>query len=424
MLTTRGWLFAISIAITLIIVYINESPKTNAWWILLTLFSIPFAITIRIAVGYHDAQPHQRWIAFGIAGAIMGKQLPSFLSVFFVFSGVTIFHLVSRPKEAVKITDNQGRLKAALSALFLTVVLLLDNFSVWVVAATYEPGIQGTPEPLQDNGQIVQNFLMSHIFQLSKRHVVKIRAILNVQWALTASLSVTFGVLDLQMVQRRTVWGITLRALLMLAALRVIRVISFMLTVLPSQNPNCYRQRFPPPPKDWMSWIEVGMRPQSHGGCNDLIVSGHATVLTTFACMITSTSGHLLLSIAVWSMLAIDFCLEVYEGFHYSVDMWLGALIGSMMWRILSPLEKVDSHVQAAKTLKPLSSIKKREILAYSIPAVLAYATLFLVPHNFQSYSILLFLSFTGFQALRSGFTHYLQHSLFCLMFLALGIWL
>lgn len=417
-LLVSGFLLAV------ITVYINESPKPRNWWALLAVFSIPLVLSLAVAAGYGSSKPHQRWIALGTVGAILGKQLPTFVSVFFVFAGVTLFHLASRPEGIVSEVDNRGRLKAAMAAIFLALVLLVDNFSVWVVAATYKPGIHGTPQPLQDNGQRLLLYFVNEELGLSKRPMVLLRSIVNAQWALTASLSVALGVVDLQMVKNRTFWGAAIRALLMLAAMRAIRVVSFLLTVLPSQNPDCYRHRFPTPPNDWLAWIEIGMRPQSHGGCNDLIVSGHATVLTTFACLAVSISGHPLFTLSIWSMLAIDFCMEVFEGFHYSVDMWMGVLIGTMLWHIMAPLEKIDNQVDMARKLKPLSSVTTFDVVAYAAPALTAYIDVIFVSHTFQAYPMCGFVIFAAFQALRQGFTHHLQHVLVCSMFLALCVWL
>lgn len=417
-------LLASGVFLAVVTIYINQSPKPSNWWALLALFSIPLILSLAVAVGYGSSKPYQRWIALGTVSAVMGKQLPSFVSVFFVFAGVTLFHLASQPEGIVSAVDNQGRLKAAMAAIFLALVLLFDNFFVWVVAATYEPGIYGTPQPLQDNGRRVQQYILDDQLGLSKRLIVLLRSIVNAQWALAASFSVALGVVDLQMVKNRTFWGTTIRAIFMLAALRTIRVVSFLMTVLPSQNPDCYRHRFPPPPNDWVSWIEIGMRPQSHGGCNDLIVSGHSTVLTTFACLAASISGHPLFAISIWFMLFIDFCIEVYEGFHYSVDMWMGVLIGTMMWRIMAPLEKVDSQVDITKRFKPLQSVTTSDVVAYTTPALVAYIDVIIVAHDFHAYVIIVFVVFAGIQAIRKGFTHHLQHVLVCSMFLALCVWL
>lgn len=408
-----------------LILYRKGYHQPLNWWLLLGGLSIPVILLMLVVAGYFNSLPHQRWIALGTVNAVLAKQLPSSISVLSVFVLFTLFHLASRPLSVG--APEPGRLKAAVAAIFMAVIFIFDNFSVWVVAATYEQGITGTPEPLQDNGKILQQFLLTKQLGLAHRSIVAIRSILNVQWALAASLAMTFGVVDLQLVKGRTVWGMALRALLMLAALRVIRVLSFLMTVLPSQNPHCFGQRFPsPPPADWLSWIEVGLRPQSNGGCNDLIVSGHATVLTTFACVSASIAGHPVISMALWSMLATDFLLEVYEGFHYSVDMWMGALIGTMMWRVLAPLEQVDPNTTLTghKQLKPLSSTTLAEVGTYAIPAVAAYVNTVFVPHSRKEYAVFGFLGFAILEAVRKGFTHYLQHVLICCLLMALGIWL
>jgi len=404
-------------------VYLSESPKPANWWFLLVFLSIPLFLSILVLLGYGNAQPHQRCIALGVVGTVLGNQLPNFVSIALVFIGVAMFGLSSIP-DGASVSGNKAKVLAVLASILTAVVFLFDNFSVWVVAATYTPGITGTPTPLQDNGRIVESYILDDILDLDRRLMSKLRAVLNVQWVLVATVGVCLGVLDLQMVNKRTIYGVCIRALLMLASLRLIRVISFLLTVLPSQNPHCYRAHFPPPPGDWFSWIQIGMLPQAHGGCNDLIVSGHATVLTTFCCVATSVAGNRLVSISLWSMLAIDFLIEVYEGFHYSVDMWMGALIGTMMWQIMSPLENIDDQGGLNKKLKSLSSVTTSDILAYSIPAAAAFVSVVLLPKEFFPYIVILCLLFFGAQMIRQGFTHHLQHLLICLLFATLNIFL
>ena len=102
----------------------------------------------------------------------------------------------------------------------------------------------------------------------------------------------------------------------------------------------------------------------------------------------------------------------------------MGVLIGTMMWRIVAPLEKVDSQVDIAKRFKPLSSVTPSDVVAYATPALTAYIDVVIASHDFHAYVIIGFLVFAGFQALRKGFTHHLQHVLVCSMFLALCVWL
>lgn len=404
-------------------VYLSESPKPANWWFLLIFLSIPLFLSILVLLGHGNAQPHQRFIALGAVGTVLGNQLPNFVSVALSFIGVAIFGLSSRP-DGSSASGNKAKVAAILASILTALVFLIDNFSVWVVAATYTPGITGTPTPLQDNGRIVESYILDDMLGLNRRLMSKLRAVLNVQWVLVATVGVCLGVLDLQMVNKRTIYGVCIRALLTLASLRLVRVISFLLTVLPSQNPHCYRSHFPPPPDDWISWIQIGMLPEAHGGCNDLIVSGHATVLTTFCCVATSVAGNRLLSISLWLLVAIDFLIEIYEGFHYSVDMWMGALIGTMMWRIMSPLENIDNQGGLTKKLKPLSSVTTSDILSYSIPAATAFVFVVLLPKELFPYTVILCLIFIGAQMMRKGFTHHLQHILICLLFATLNIFL
>mmetsp|Transcript_11869 Transcript_11869/g.18209 ORF Transcript_11869/g.18209 Transcript_11869/m.18209 type:complete len:425 (-) Transcript_11869:285-1559(-) len=404
-------------------VYLSESPKPINWWCLLIFLCIPLFLSVAVLLGHGNAKPHQRCIALGAVGTVLGNQLPQFVSVAMVFTGVAILGLSSIP-DGVSTSENRAKVIVVLASILTAVVFLFDNFSVWVVAATYKPGITGTPTPLQDNGQIVASYILKDILELDRRLMSKLRAVLNVQWVVVATVGVCLGVLDLQMVKRRTIYGVCTRGLITLASLRLIRVISFLLTVLPSQNPNCYRSHFPTPPDDWISWIQIGMLPQAHGGCNDLIVSGHATALTTFCCVATSVAGNRLISISLWSMLVIDFLIEVYEGFHYSVDMWMGGLIGTLVWQILSPLESIDNQGASTKKFKSFSSLTTPDIVAYSIPATAAFVTVIILPEEMFTYIVILCLVFIGGYMMRQGFTHYLQHFLICLLFATLNIYL
>lgn len=408
-------------------IWVVAGEKSQNWWLLLGSLMIPVAFAATIVAGLGNPAPHQRLIAGAAVAAIVGNQFPRVVSIGLASLGITLFSLTTRPSITHKPqhagSSTRGKLKAAFAAVFLALVLLVDNFFVWVVAATYFPSHQGSPQPLQDNGRLAQVAFLEGYLGLSRRSVQFLRSVLNVQWALVASAGAALASVELQWVPNRTLWGVTIHALLCLAALRAIRVFSFLLTVLPSQMPSCYRQHFPQPPADWTSWAMVGLIPNSHGGCNDLIISGHATVTSILACLAASVAGNPLFSFSLWSLLTIDFLIEVYEGFHYSVDMWLGALIALLLWRIMSPLEKIDSEAEPAKLL-PLSSVSKSTIIEYSLPAIGAFVVVAAVPERVANYCIILSLVLAGVMVGRRGFTHYLQHMLFCVLFLALCIYL
>jgi PAP2 superfamily C-terminal len=318
--------------------------------------SFPIILALACGLGVDSSpphQPHQIVIPLAVVATIVGNQLPAYFTSGFTVAAMILFGLISRPVVTTATTttstntsttknetSNQrnasfrsrkhhpqaGPLAAVAAATAMTTVLLVENFCVWIVSATYYPSQQlvTLPTPLQDNGKIVLRYLFDTILKLN--NVVKLRNVINVQWALVTGLGLSLGATVVNGVRmRRTLWGIAVRSLSTMAIARFIRTTSFLITVLPSQNQKCYFSHFPyPPPEDWMSWIMVGFTPQSHGGCNDLIISGHATVTATLACLTTSVVGKPLFTTALWMLVSMDYMVEVYEGFHYSVDMWLG----------------------------------------------------------------------------------------------------
>merc|ERR1711957_272909 len=102
----------------------------------------------------------------------------------------------------------------------------------------------------------------------------------------------------------------------------------------------------------------VGFLPSSRGGCNDLILSGHAIVTSTLGCAFTSTASNASFSIAAWTLIALDYSIEAYQGMHYSVDMWLGCIVTCLLWQLTKPLEDVaeSEHIQieSAQKVPPL----------------------------------------------------------------------
>lgn len=396
--------------------------------------------------------PHQRYIPLTVAATIVGNQLPVLFSAAMAAAGIWIFGLASRPvpdgtpvslsssKQRSSSGTLSGPLKTVLAVLVMIATLLAENFFVWVVSATYKPSQQLTtlPIPLQDNGQISLRYLFSEILSLTKRDVVTLRNMINVEWILVSGLGLSLVAIEMQgAAMRRNLWSLALRGVLTMAAARFIRTVSFLITVLPSQNQRCYFSHFPnPPPSAWIPWLMVGFTPQVNGGCNDLIISGHATVTSTLACVVTSIVAKPVFTAAIWTFVAMDYMVEVYEGFHYSVDMWLGAVLVNFIWTVLAPLE--DSAVTttslqsssadglvAAKKFYPLNETTAYDMVWYFIPALGSYIQVVgLIPKDFGNYTILSYVAVVVYQISRFGFQQYTQHVLFCLLFLALGLYL
>eukprot|EP00521_Asterionellopsis_glacialis_P019040 CAMPEP_0195326626 /NCGR_PEP_ID=MMETSP0708-20121125/9808_1 /TAXON_ID=33640 /ORGANISM="Asterionellopsis glacialis, Strain CCMP134" /LENGTH=154 /DNA_ID=CAMNT_0040394257 /DNA_START=127 /DNA_END=588 /DNA_ORIENTATION=+ len=152
----------------------------------------------------------------------------------------------------------------------------------------------------------------------------------------------------------------------------------------------------------------IGILPNSHGGCNDLIISGHATVTSTLACASTSVASNTKFSVALWALVAMDYSIEVYEGFHYSVDMWMGALLTSLLWRIYVTLEQDDqdeqvekddddnnkeeegnvndSHTDTPVQWRSLAEVTTQQLLWYGLPGFGAFVVVAVMPEAIANY--------------------------------------
>jgi hypothetical protein len=409
--------------------------------------SLPVFLALGTGLGVFGSPiqyPHQRYIPLLLVASIVGNQLPVLLTSGFTACALVVFGLASRPmpqKEDAKTKESSedSGIKAALSgpvaavaaAVLLVTVLMTENFLIWVVSATYYPSQNDKtlPQPLQDNGQIVLRYFFEQTIHMTKRSVVVLRNMVNVQWALVAGLGLSFVTVELQGKKvGRNSWGLAIRALLTLSMARFVRTVSFLITVLPSQNKMCYFSHFPsPPPQEWLSWIVVGFTPQAHGGCNDLIISGHATVTATLACLVTSVVGRPIFSVAVWLLVSMDYMVEIYEGFHYSVDMWLGCVLVNFIWASLAFFEerKISDSGYLAREFVSLDKVTKKDILVYALPAFGSYLQVTkIVPEGFGNYMIVSYTFVAIAQIAKFGFQQYTQHCLFCLLYLALGVYL
>lgn len=426
---------------------------------------------------------HERIIATGFLMSIICNQFPKWLSSFVAASAVFAFGLASRqfvPMQQFDGVDKSSQIsgsnlskspskrnatnsaddnntnpfikfwsrltikeRAAIGTLAVVVSLLTENFLIWVVSATYKPGIVGSPTPLQDNGRIVLEALAKKLWNveqswMAKRPLQKIRDTLNVQYALVSALGASFVCLELQLggkkTAHRSLTGVALHALITLASARLIRYISFVLTVLPSQVPNCYARHFPPPPDNWKDWLLVGMLPSSRGGCNDLILSGHATVTSTIACAATSVSSNTSFSMAVWTLVALDYSIESYQGLHYSVDMFLGGIVTCLLWHLTAPLEIEGELEQLQKEKQRKEGVGGNAARAppldatvvtmYAVPAVLAFFTLAVFPEAYVNYIAIGYSLVAGVMFKKHGFSNFLQHELLCMLMFTIGVYL
>ena len=143
--------------------------------------------------------------------------------------------------------------------------------------------------------------------------------------------------------RERSVFGIAARTCATIALARAIRVVSFMLTVVPNPKPGCYNRQFSDAPmqyEDGWHLIEYGSsRIRGTGGCNDLIFSGHGVIyMSGFLCL--ATHGISLGSFVVFLAVLHASCKEALDQTHYGVDMFLAIAVTALSWRECHTVEK------------------------------------------------------------------------------------
>ena len=143
--------------------------------------------------------------------------------------------------------------------------------------------------------------------------------------------------------RERSVFGIAARTCATIALARAIRVVSFMLTVVPNPKPGCYNRQFSDAPmqyEDGWHLIEYGSsRIRGTGGCNDLIFSGHGVIyMSGFLCL--ATHGISLGSFVVFLAVLHASCKEALDQTHYGVDIFLGIAVTALSWRECHTVEK------------------------------------------------------------------------------------
>jgi hypothetical protein len=143
-------------------------------------------------------------------------------------------------------------------------------------------------------------------------------------------------------------------------------------------------------------------------------------------------------------MVVMDFIVEIYEGFHYSVDMWLGIVLVTLLWNVLQSFEGLppvslgtfSDEMTSNRNQSQQEALSIRSYVAYIAPGLVAYLQLIVISQDIANIVIVLFVLAAVFvyvqfasktrtnSYLRKWYIHYAQHILLCLVFMALGIYL
>jgi DNA mismatch repair protein MutS2 len=128
-------------------------------------------------------------------------------------------------------------------------------------------------------------------------------------------------------------FGMCTRFVACVAYARAIRTVAFLLTVLPNPRPGCYARRFPPVPDTVADFLRIGFgRMRSGGGCNDLVLSGHAVIYAAVCCAYSEFAPGVA-SKVLWMALVRSSIRGPLTHQHYSVDMFLASAVTALCWR-------------------------------------------------------------------------------------------
>ena len=128
-------------------------------------------------------------------------------------------------------------------------------------------------------------------------------------------------------------FGMCTRFVCCVIGARAIRTVAFLLTVLPNPRPGCYARRFPPVPDSVSEWLRIGFaKMRAGGGCNDLVLSGHAVIYAAVCCAYSEYYPGVA-SKVLWAALVRSSVRGPLTHQHYSVDMFLAAVVTARTWR-------------------------------------------------------------------------------------------
>mmetsp|Transcript_298 Transcript_298/g.861 ORF Transcript_298/g.861 Transcript_298/m.861 type:complete len:244 (-) Transcript_298:305-1036(-) len=188
-------------------------------------------------------------------------------------------------------------------------------------------------EPLQDNVELALHS-MSRI--LPQRWVASLMRMLMKPWMEITQLLIALILLGVSVLFDQVAFsgfGMMTRAIHTITVTRIIRTGAFMCTVLPSQRPGCYERRFPPVPKSWTKFFVIGFtKMRAMGGCNDLVISGHAIVYVVAPLAFQTYYGKGWASSLLWAAVAYSCIRAPITKQHYSVDMFLAVVVTALVW--------------------------------------------------------------------------------------------
>jgi hypothetical protein len=140
-----------------------------------------------------------------------------------------------------------------------------------------------------------------------------------------------------------------------LTLMRLFRIISYSLVLVPNPKSNCYFNNFRVPDTKWEFFIDmISFRT---AGCNDLIISGHTLFIWGSVLFLSEfLSVTMMRTIKVLTSIVLFNIIMVRN--HYSVDVFLGILVAWFSYNYIRKREqkKIDSYTLECEEAKPTAN--------------------------------------------------------------------
>ena len=209
----------------------------------------------------------------------------------------------------VRLNWPRGCLPTSLA--FFLLCLWIESFFVWVVISM-DSHREMRQEPLQD-----------HVYDTIK----------NWKWLSYLSPSegpqgaiIGFTLLCIFSQKTYDISSGISDSLFRMGLLRLLRISVFMCTNMPSPHSGCYLDRFQQEERA-RGWWHMAVMMKPHGGCNDLLFSGHIAFSGSFVMGFMRVPGYYRCKALIFLMFFIDALLRIQHRMHYSVDIWLSCII-------------------------------------------------------------------------------------------------
>eukprot|EP00434_Breviolum_minutum_P013598 symbB.v1.2.011988.t1/scaffold818.1/size162012/7 len=202
----------------------------------------------------------------------------------------------------------------------------IDSIAVYMVAVMHERRFETVV--LQDNVRLLVEYLCQ--FQVVDQTLKQLPEFNADEAALYLCSVCAFHASDGRALQRIS------KLARSMCYCRLLRVLCYCCTVMPSQFPGCFVNRYDETYTLAEHWREAVTHMRAGGGCNDLIFSGHASVLTFCVLLYQDFESPRWLQSFLWCRVAHASIRIVQSRSHLSVDIVVAIILASLLWRTVA----------------------------------------------------------------------------------------